>query len=75
MPGAYQAPSFEELLLMAQTLGLVGGVEHGVRGVRMAIVGQVFEIRADQAESMLNGLLLGYFAAMSGDDMTAAQWK
>ena len=75
LTGAYHAPSFQELLLMAQTLGLVGGVEHGLRGIRMTIVGQVFQIRADQAESMLNGVLLGYFAATSGEDMTAAQWK
>ena len=73
-PGAYTAPSFEELLLIARSVGLVSGVEHGLRNLRIMVVGQVFELRSDQAESMLSGLLLGYFAATSGEDMTAAQW-
>lgn len=74
-PGTYQAPTLDELISIGQLLGLVGGIEQSVVGVRLQLVGQVFAMSEVEAKAMLNGMLLGYFAATNGEELTAAQWR
>ena len=74
-PGSYEAPTLDELVSTGRALGLVGGMERTLTGVRLEIVGQVFVVPAAAAEAMLHGVLLGYFAATSREDLAAAQWR
>jgi hypothetical protein len=73
--GAYQPPTFAELVESATQLGLVEGCEPGRYGIRLQIVGQVYDVAQRDAEMLLTGLLLGYFSVVSQDDLLSAQWN
>lgn len=72
--GGYAAPTFRELVEVGEQLGLVSGYEADDARVQMRVVGQVFHLAHREAELMLHGILLGYFAAQAGDDVSAADW-
>ena len=74
-PGAYEVPTFDELVQIGRSLGLVGGVERVGDSVRLQVAGQIFDLSPAEAGAMLNGVLLGYFAATSAQDLAAAQWR
>ena len=73
--GAYQPPTLAELVESAGQLGLIDGCEAGRFGVRLQVVGQIYDVSQRDAEMLLTGLLLGYFSVVSQDDLLAAQWN
>lgn len=73
--GSYPAPTFEEMVQIGRTLGLVGGVELLPPDVRLQLAGQTFVLPAECAEAMLNGMLLGYFASTPMEGGSSAVWR
>lgn len=71
----YPEPSFEELLHLCRDFGLVSEYEAHLTGVRLRCVNQVFEVSVDEAELLMQGLLLGFFFGHSRDDLSLAQWQ
>ena len=70
----YADPTFDELLRLCQDFGLVTEFHATVHGVRMRCVNQTFEVGVDEAELLMQGLILGFFFGHSRDDLTLAQW-
>lgn len=71
----YADPTFEELLKLCQDFGLVTDFHAHVRGVRIRCVNQEFNVSVDEAEVLMQGLLLGFFYGHSRDDLALAQWE
>lgn len=72
--GAYAPPTLSELIDSAAHLQLIDGVEETLRGIRIRLVGQVYDLKTREAELMLTGLLLGYFAAAEPTPSTFQPW-
>ncbi len=71
--GMYAPPSLTELIDASAQLRLIEGVEETLRGIRLRLVGQVFDLSAREAELLLTGLMLGYFAASEQEQPSVFQ--
>lgn len=71
----YPEPTFREMLRICQDFGLITDVDASVRGIRMQCVNQTFDVSVDEAEVLMQGLLLGFFYGHSRDDLSLAQWE
>ncbi|GAB5520704.1 MAG: hypothetical protein RhofKO_29550 [Rhodothermales bacterium] len=70
----YDEPSFEELLELCIDYGLVTRYRPSLERVQLVAVTQGYELGVNEADILLQGLLLGYFFGQSGDDLTQAEW-
>lgn len=70
----YPDPTFEEVLRLCRDFGLVTDYEPSVGRVRLRCVNQVFDVTVDEAEVLMQGLLLGFFYGHSRDDLSLARW-
>jgi len=70
----YPDPTFEELLELCRDFGLVSDYHPSLAGVRLRCVNQIFEMSVDEAEVLMQGLLLGFFYGHSRDDLSLARW-
>jgi hypothetical protein len=71
----YPDPTFEEMIELCRDFGLVTDYQPSLNGVRMQCVNQVFELTVDEAEVLMQGLLLGFFYGHSRDDLSIARWE
>lgn len=71
----YEDPTFEELLRLCQDFGLVSEYHATLTGVHLRCVSQEFQLTVDEAEVLMQGLLLGFFYGHSRDDLSLARWK
>lgn len=71
----YDDPSFEEMLRLCQDFGLVTEYHADLHGVTLRAVNQRYELTVDEAEVLMQGLLLGFFFGHSRDDLSLAQWQ
>jgi hypothetical protein len=71
---AYPDPTFEEMLELCRDFGLVAEYHVRLDGVQLRCVNQVFDLRIDEAEVLMQGLLLGFFYGHSRDDLSLARW-
>ncbi len=72
---AYPEPTFEEMLRLCVSYGLVSGYEGGMFGVRLTCIGEEYELSVDEAEAMMRGLLIGFFRGHSRDNLAPARWS
>ncbi|MEM6646929.1 MAG: hypothetical protein AAF730_11830 [Bacteroidota bacterium] len=70
----YKEPSFEELLELCIDYGLVTQYRPSLERVQLVAVTQNYDLSVDEADVLLQGMLLGYFFGQSGDDLTQAEW-
>ena len=75
VPSDYPEPSFDEMLRLCTDFGLVTEFRVTMRGIWMRCVNQNFEVSVDEAEVLLQGLILGFFYGHSRDDLSLAQWE
>lgn len=71
----YPEPTLREMLRICKDFGLITDFDASVRGIRMVCVNQTFDVSVDEAEVLLQGLLLGFFYGHSRDDLSLAQWE
>jgi len=71
----YPDPTFEEMLRLCTDLGLVSEYTPRLTGVTMRCINQVFDVSVDEAEILMQGLLLGFFYSQSQDDLSLALWE
>ena len=71
----YPEPTFREMLRICKDFGLITEFDASVRGIRMQCVNQTFDVSVDEAEVLMQGLLLGFFYGHSRDDLSLAQWN
>ena len=70
----YPEPTFREMLRICKDFGLITEFDASVRGIRMQCVNQMFDVSVEEAEVLMQGLLLGFFYGHSRDDLSLAQW-
>jgi hypothetical protein len=75
VPSDYREPSFDEMLRLCTDFGLVTEFRATKRGIRICCVNQTFDVSADEAELLLQGLILGFFYGHSRDDLSLAHWE
>lgn len=71
----YPDPTFEEMLRLCKDFGLVTEYTPSLTGIRMKCINQIFDVSVDEAEMLMQGLLLGFFYGHSRDDLSLARWK
>lgn len=59
----YPEPTLREMLRICKDFGLITEFDEGVRGIRMQCVNQMFDVSVDEAEVLIQGLLLRFFCS------------
>jgi len=72
----YREPSLHELIELGQDFGLVRDVERLEDGrLRIQCKEEVFTTNLHEAQLLVRGLLIGYFAYHTRDDLSLAYWE
>jgi len=74
-PGAYHSPTLDELLQLCIDFRLVSEIRSGMGRVKVRCKDEYFDITVKEAEILARGLLLGFFAMQTKDDLSLADWK
>lgn len=71
----YRQPTLDELLDLCLDFGLVSDLERNGEFLRMRCREEVFNVSVREAELLVRGLLIGYFAMQTRDDLGLATWE
>jgi hypothetical protein len=75
LAGTYQSPTLHELLQLCTDFGLVSEMRTGIGRMKIRCKDEYFDITLREAEILARGLLLGYFAMQTRDDLSLADWR
>lgn len=72
----YTQPSLDELIQLSMDFGLVNDVRHESNG-RLSIKckEETFRATLPEAQLLIRGLLIGFFAMHTRDDLSLANWE
>lgn len=72
----YHEPTLQELIDLGQDFGLIRDVERAGDGrLRIQCKEEVFTTNLHEAQLLVRGLLIGYFAYHTRDDLSLAYWE
>lgn len=72
---SYRPPSLEELLALCSEFELATTIRKIDGSYRLRCKDEDFDVRAEEAQLLAKGLLLGYFAFHTRDDLSLATWE
>ncbi len=70
----YVRPTLDELFQLCADFKLIKSVSPEGEDFHIECKGETFFVSAKEAEILARGLLIGYFAMMTGDDLSLASW-
>ena len=70
----YIRPTLDELFQLCADFKLIKSVSPEGEQFHIGCKGETFFVSAKEAEILSRGLLIGYFAKMTGDDLSLASW-
>lgn len=71
----YRQPTLDEMLDLCVEFGLVSDLERDGDFIRMTCREEEFGVSVREAELLVRGLLIGYFAMQTRDDLGLATWE
>jgi hypothetical protein len=71
----YRRPTLAELIDLCIDFGLVSDLDRDGELIRMTCREETFDVSAREAELLVRGLLIGYFAMHTQDDLGLAAWE
>ena len=71
----YRQPTLDEMLDLCVDFGLVTDLERDGEFMRMTCRDEQFSVSVREAELLVRGLLIGYFAMQTRDDLGLATWE
>ncbi len=72
----YREPTLQELIEVGQDFGLIREVEREEDGrLRIQCKEELFTTNLHEAQLLVRGLLIGYFAYHTRDDLSLANWE
>ena len=72
---AYSSPTLDELLQLCTDFELVTRVKMSRGRLKIRCKDEYFDVTTREAEVLARGLLLGYFAMQTRDDLALADWE
>ena len=70
----YNHPSLDELIQLCKDYGLIKAISSTDGRFHIACKDDVFAVSTSEAETLVRGLLIGYFAFHTRDDLYLANW-
>ncbi len=71
---SYPNPSLDELVELCKDFGLITEID-AVQGIfHISCKDEKFVVSPSEAEALIRGLLIGYFAFNTRDDLALADW-
>ncbi len=70
----YSHPSLDELIQLCRDYGLIREIMSHEGLFHIACKDEVFAVSPSEAETLVRGLLIGYFAFHTRDDLSLANW-
>jgi len=75
-PEPYREPTLQELMELGKDFGLIRSVERlGDGRLRIQAKEEAFTTNLHEAQLLVRGLLIGYFAYHTRDDLSLANWE
>ena len=70
----YTHPTLDELVQLCKDFGLVKAISTHEGRFHIACKDEIFVVGPSEAETLVRGLLIGYFAFHTRDDLSLANW-
>lgn len=72
---AYRQPTLDELLHLCIDFDLISNVRTGHGRLKIRCKDEFFDVTEREAEILTRGLLLGFFALQTRDDLGLSDWS
>ncbi|NQV73340.1 hypothetical protein HQ496_09465 [bacterium] len=70
----YNHPTLDELVQLCKDFGLINEIASSEGHFHITCKDEKFSVTPSEAETLVRGLLIGYFAFQTRDDLALADW-